>query len=108
MSQPDPDTDDDIGFVHVPEKRRYEIRDGDTVAGFTRYRLPDDEHVDFLHTEVGEAYDGRGLASRLVAFALSDVREAGKRIIPHCPYIAVWLKRHHEFDEVIDWPEPRR
>ena len=23
-------------------------------------------------------------------------REQGKRIIPHCPYVQSWLKRHHE------------
>ena len=44
-----------IAYVHVPEKHRYEIRDGETLAGFTQYRLPDDVHVDFIHTEVDDA-----------------------------------------------------
>ena len=100
-------TESEPTFAHAPKRHRYEIRDGETVAGFTVYHLPDDEHVDFIHTEVDDAYGGRGLASVLVAFALADVREQGKRIIPHCPYVQSWLKRHHEYDDITDWPEPR-
>lgn len=96
--------DDQIRYVHDTVKRRYEIHDGDTVVGFARYRLPDDDHVDFVHTEVDEAYNGRGLASGVVAFALADVRSSGKRIIPHCPYVANWIKRHNEYDDITDWP----
>ncbi|WP_018158177.1 GNAT family N-acetyltransferase [Demetria terragena] len=94
----------DIYFAHAPDRRRYEIRDGETVAGFTQYRLPDDQHVDFVHTEVDEAYNGRGLASGLVSFALADVRKSGKRIIPHCPYVASWITRHPEYNDITDVP----
>lgn len=99
------DADDStISFAHAPDKARYEVRDGDATIGFTRYRLPDDVHVDFVHTEVDESYGGRGLAGDLVAFALADVRASGKRIIAHCPYVAMWLKRHHDFDDITDQP----
>lgn len=94
----------DIGYVHAPELNRYEVRDGDDVIGFTEYRLPDDVHVDFVHTEVDEEYGGRGLAGELVAFALADVREAGKRIIPHCPYVAKWITKHPEYADITDVP----
>ncbi|TNM41189.1 N-acetyltransferase [Nocardioides albidus] len=92
----------DITYVHVPEKHRYEIRDGETLVGFTQYRLPDDVHVDFLHTEVDDAYGGRGLAGELVAMALADVRGQGKRIIAHCPYVAKWVVKHDEFADITD------
>ena len=55
-------TDPEITYVHAPEHHRYEIRDGAELAGFTQYRLPDDEHVDFVHTEVDDKYAGQGLA----------------------------------------------
>lgn len=97
-----------ITYVHAPQRRRYEIRDGQAVIGFTLYRLPPDgNHVDFIHTEVNEAYNGRGLASNLVAFALDDVEAGGKRIIAHCTYVAAWIKRHPEHADVTDWPEAR-
>ncbi|MFC7505343.1 GNAT family N-acetyltransferase [Nocardioides sp. CPCC 206347] len=91
-----------ITYVHVPDLRRYEIRDVDVLAGFTQYRLPDDVHVDFVHTEVDDAYGGRGLAGGLVEFALADVRAQGKRIIAHCPYVARWLTKHPEYDDITD------
>ncbi|MDQ6526986.1 GNAT family N-acetyltransferase [Nocardioides sp. LHD-245] len=91
-----------ITYVHVPERRRYAIRDGETLAGFTQYRLPDGVHVDFVHTEVDDAYAGRGLAGELVTMALADVRAQGKRIIAHCPYVAKWLTKHPEYDDIND------
>jgi predicted GNAT family acetyltransferase len=60
-----------------------------------------------VHTEVSEAYGGQGLAGKLVAFALDDVRTQGKRIIPECPYVANWLRKNGEaagFAEITDWP----
>jgi predicted GNAT family acetyltransferase len=103
-----------IDYVHAPDQHRYEIRDLDkagddepdgALAGFTQYRLPDDVHVDFVHTEVDDAYEGQGLASKLVEFALADVREQGKRIIPHCPYVARWIRKHEgRFDDITDFP----
>ncbi len=97
-------SDDPITVVHHSDRHRYEVLDGDAVVGFVTYRLPDDGHVDFVHTEVDDAYEGRGLASRLVGFALADVRAAGKRIVPHCPYVARWVRRHPEYLELTDWP----
>jgi predicted GNAT family acetyltransferase len=93
-----------IDYVHAPEENRYEIRDGEKLIGLTQYRLPDDLHVDFVHTEVDDEYEGQGLASKLVAFALADVREQDKRIIPHCPYVARWIRKHAgEYDDITDW-----
>ncbi|TIC84944.1 N-acetyltransferase [Nocardioides sp. GY 10113] len=90
---------------HAPERHRYEILDGERRIGLTQYRLPDDEHVDFVHTEIDEAYGGRGLAGRLISFALADVRERGKRIIPHCPFVAGWIDKHPEYEEITDRPD---
>ena len=96
------DAPSNISYVHVPDLTRYEIRDGDVLAGFAEYVLPDDVHVDFVHTEVDEAYGGQGLAGGVVEFALADVRAQGKRIIAHCPYVAKWLTKHPEYDDITD------
>ncbi|TWG99600.1 hypothetical protein L615_002500000290 [Nocardioides sp. J9] len=93
---------DAITYVHAPEQHRYEVRDGEDVVGFAQYRLPDDEHVDFVHTEVDDAYGGRGLAGAVVEFALADVRDRGRRVIAHCPYVARWLTKHPEYDDIAD------
>ena len=94
---------DDITVANAPERLRYELRLGEDVIGFTTYRLVG-RRVVFIHTEVNEEYSGRGLAERLAKFALDDVRAAGKRIVPRCPYIAAYLRRHHEYDDIVDAP----
>ncbi|GAA1544592.1 GNAT family N-acetyltransferase [Nocardioides humi] len=93
-----------IRYVHAPDEHRYEIRDGEALVGFTEYRLPDDVHVDFVHTEVDDAYGGRGLAGGVVEFALADVRAQGRRIVPHCPYVAKWITQHPEYEDITDRP----
>ncbi|MBM9460333.1 N-acetyltransferase [Nocardioides sp. zg-536] len=93
-----------ISYAHAPQAHRYEVRDGDEVIGFAEYRVPDEKHLDFVHTEVDESYGGRGLAGELVRFALDDVRQQGKRAIPHCSYVAKWIGKHDEYADLADFP----
>src|SRR5687767_40679 len=82
-------------------RHRYEILVDGKRAGLTEYRDRDEQRV-FFHTEVDDAFAGQGLAARLVQAALEDVRESGKRIVPVCPYVAKFLTRHAEFDDITD------
>ena len=91
-----------IDIVHVPERHRYELHDGDKRIGMALYRVQDDGAVyAFDHTEVDEGYSGLGLASRLVSFALDDVRSKGARIRPYCPYVRAFLRRHAEYRDLV-------
>ncbi|MEU6930775.1 GNAT family N-acetyltransferase [Streptomyces sp. NPDC046385] len=85
----------------VDARHRYEILVDDQRAGLTAYRDREDRRV-FFHTEIDEAYAGQGLASVLVENALNDVRAAGLRIVPVCPYVAKFLKKHEEFADITD------
>jgi predicted GNAT family acetyltransferase len=85
----------------VDSRHRYEILVDGTRAGLTAYRDRGEQRV-FFHTEVDDAYAGQGLASQLVRQALTDVREAGKRIVPVCPYVAKFVQRHEEFADITD------
>lgn len=68
------------------EQGRYEVWVDDERAGFTDYRLSG-ERIAFTHTEVADAFGGRGLARKLVADALSDARRRGLGVLPFCPYV---------------------
>ncbi|MFG2117096.1 GNAT family N-acetyltransferase [Streptomyces sp. NPDC048718] len=85
----------------VDARHRYEIAVADQRAGLTAYRDRDDRRV-FFHTEIDDAYAGRGLAGVLVEYALNDVRASGMRIVPVCPYVAKFLKKHEEFADIAD------
>lgn len=82
---------------HEPSKYRYEILDGDTVAGTAAY-LPDveDRVWDFNSTHVRPEYEGKGLAAKLVNFALTDAKAQGHEIVATCSYVEAYLKRHPE------------
>lgn len=91
----------DIEIVHVPENSRYEIRlDGKTV-GFTEAKERDDGVVLFSHTVVDDAHEGEGLASKLVAGALDDVRAHDRRIEVTCEYVLGFLTRHEEYLDLL-------
>lgn len=85
----------------IDAKHRYAIRVDGATAGFTVYRDRDGQRV-FHHTEIDDAFAGQGLASVLVTEALNDVRRSGMRIVPVCPYVAKYLKKHEEFADITD------
>ncbi|TDC18907.1 N-acetyltransferase [Streptomyces sp. 8K308] len=87
--------------ARVADRDRYEIRLGDELVGFAEYRDHDGQRV-FHHTEIADAFGGRGLAATLVTAALNDTREAGLRIVPVCPYVAKYLRKHDEFTDITD------
>jgi predicted GNAT family acetyltransferase len=85
----------DIDVVDNHELRRFEITVDGKVAGFAVYRTEPGAVV-FTHTEIDPAFEGQGLGSKLAAAALKDVRDRGLEIVPLCPFIAAYLKRHPE------------
>jgi predicted GNAT family acetyltransferase len=86
--------------VHrVDAENRYEIHVGDEVAGFAAYRDRADQRV-IYHTEIKDAFSGRGLSSVLVTQALTDVRDSGKHVVPVCPLVAAYLRKHREFSDI--------
>lgn len=90
---------DDLRIVDVPERQRYEaVLDG-RVVGFTEYRRVRGRLI-FIHTEVDPAMKGRGVAGRLAAGALDDVRAQGLRFTAKCPFIAAWLERHPQYEDI--------
>ena len=82
------------------ERRRFEIYDGDRLAGFTQYRMNGDLMA-FMHTEIDPAFEGRGMASQLIRFALEDARSRGLEVLPFCPFVNGFIQRHQEWADVI-------
>jgi len=60
----------------------------------------------FYHTEVQPRFEGRGLATILVGEALEATRADGKRIVPVCPMVAAFIKKHPEFRDITDKATP--
>jgi broad specificity phosphatase PhoE/predicted GNAT family acetyltransferase len=56
----------------------------------------------FVHTEVDDAFQGRGLATILVNEAVKSTRADGLGIVAVCPMIAAFLNKHKQFDDIVD------
>ena len=85
----------------VPERARYELREGGELRGWLDY-LPAGRSVILAHTEVLEGGEGRGLGSQLVRAVLEDLRGREVTAIPTCPFAAAFISRHPEYADVVD------
>lgn len=90
----------ELRIVDNPEANRFEARLGDRLVGFSEYR-PATGRVIFVHTEVDPGFEGRGFGSRLAKGALEAVRARGLKASIHCPFIAAYLERHREYDDIV-------
>jgi predicted GNAT family acetyltransferase len=90
----------EITFVDVPEAKRYEAHRGDELVGFAGYRLRPGL-IAFVHTEVDERFEGHGLGSRLVSFALDDARARGLDVLPFCRFFDGYIKEHREYVDLV-------
>jgi predicted GNAT family acetyltransferase/glutaredoxin len=90
----------DAEVVDVPEASRYELRLDGHLIGLAAYGRRDGR-IAFTHTEVDESCEGRGFGSRLAAAALDDARRKGLEILPLCPFIAHYVERHPEYQELV-------
>jgi uncharacterized protein len=91
--------------VDRPEQHRFEIVADGTVAGFADYQLRGDA-ITFTHTEIDEAYEGKGLGSVLVKHALQSARDRDLAVLPLCPFVRDWIARHEDYLPLV--PESAR
>jgi predicted GNAT family acetyltransferase len=98
-------TEPRIAIADNPDEQRYEINLGDELAGFTQYRLRPGL-IAFIHTEIDDRFEGQGLGSQLIRFALDDARDRELAVLPFCPFVNGYIKRHREYVDLV--PEANR
>jgi len=83
-----------------PDEQRYELLSDGELVGELVYRLRD-SRITLLHTEVSPSVEGQGLGGRLVAGALDDIRARGLRVVPLCPFVRAYLRRHPDAADLV-------
>jgi predicted GNAT family acetyltransferase len=91
--------------IRNDESSRYELTDGDELAGFAVFDLSEGGRIAFTHTEIDKAFRGRGFGDIIASESLADAARRGETIVPLCPFIARYLKDHEVPGGIIDWPE---
>ncbi|MBN9500389.1 MAG: N-acetyltransferase [Armatimonadetes bacterium] len=61
--------------------------------------------IALIHTEVPEEFRGHNFANILAKFALDTARAEDLKVLPYCPFIKVYLKRHPEYADLVTHEE---
>lgn len=72
---------------------RFEINVGGQVA-FLVYERRGGDQILLVHTEVPPALRGQRIGDRLAKAALEAARRERRRVIPVCPFVRAYLRRH--------------
>ena len=91
---------DEITFDHDEERETFEAIIGEERA-LLEYRSNKEGKFFITHTEVPPALQGKGIASILVKHVFDYIRENNMRMIPVCPYVKSYLKKHPEEMDLV-------
>ena len=94
------DTKDPV-VRHNEADHRFELEIEGRTA-FLQYRLPKaGDSISLLHTEVPAELEGHGMGGKLAQAALEFARAAHLKVIPLCPFVAAYIRRHPEYLELV-------
>ena len=79
---------------------RYVIDLGDGAEAEMTFQKAADGTITIDHTGVPPAFEGRGIASKLVNKAIDDARAEGFKITPLCSYVVAQFRRHPEWADL--------
>lgn len=82
------------------ELQRFEL-ELDGGHAFMTFRRRDDTLV-LSHTEVPPEHEGGGVGGRLARHALDYARANGLTVVPRCPFVSAWLRRHPEYADLVE------
>lgn len=82
------------------EAGRFVITVDGEPAGLAQYR-DRGRALAFVHTEIDDRFEGRGLGGRLISAALDDVRGRGLMVLPFCPFVRGYIERHQEYLDLM-------
>jgi predicted GNAT family acetyltransferase len=90
----------DVRITDVEAEQRYEATIDGNLAGVIEYVVKHGR-IALVHTEVLPAFEGMGVASELIGFAIDDARRRGLLVIATCPFVRTYVERHPETHDII-------
>ncbi|AOM78802.1 GNAT family N-acetyltransferase [Pedobacter steynii] len=90
----------DLPLVKNTEDKRFELKIGDYIT-FIDYK-EHDKKIWLIHTEAPAELQGKGAATAVIEKTLAYIEENGYTLIPICPLVAAYLKRHPDWNRILD------
>ena len=82
------------------EMSRFELKVADHIA-FTEYER-NGNRIFLTHTEVPKELEGQGVGAALVEKELQYIEANHWKLVPYCPYVQAYLRRHPEWNRILD------
>ncbi|ARN79029.1 hypothetical protein BST97_14100 [Nonlabens spongiae] len=89
----------DYQFNDNEDLKWFELHLNDAIA-FIDYIVAQ-ETIYLTHTEVPKGYEGQGIGFIIVKRALNDIKSKGLKLVPLCPFVAMYLKKNPEWKELV-------
>lgn len=81
------------------EKSRFELEVDDYIA-LIEYKETFSK-IALIHTEVPEELAGKGVGTAVVEKTLQQIETTGKELLPYCPFVFAYIKRHPEWKKLV-------
>lgn len=91
--------DEQLKLVNNQEKARFEL-EVDGYVAFIDYKIKG-EKIYLIHTEVPAELAGKGVGNAIVLKTLKFVQDKGYSLVPLCPFVAAYIKRHPEWEAIV-------
>ncbi|PSR56516.1 N-acetyltransferase [Adhaeribacter arboris] len=89
-----------MDIIHDPDDLRFYAEVAGEEAELT-YTYPEDTVMDLDYTYIPPAARNKGLADQLVKAGLDFARESNFQVIPSCPVVEAYVKRHPEYHDIV-------
>jgi predicted GNAT family acetyltransferase len=90
---------EELSLKDNTELNRFEL-DVDGSTAFLEYKRSRD-WLFLNHTEVPEIIGGKGVASAVIQKSFQYAKDNNYKIVPICPFVQSFLKRHPEWNEIV-------
>ncbi len=93
------DNEEKYTLVENVEHKQYEFHIGGHIARIEYIKA---QNIVYLtHTEIPTQLEGKGIGSALVKQVLQDIKEKDLTLVPLCPFVALYIKRHPEWRALV-------
>lgn len=87
-------------LIDNTDENQYEFHVGKYIPKI-EYIKTNNGEIYLTHTEVPVALEGQGIGSQLAEKVLADIEKQGLRLVPLCPFIAGYIKKHQDWRRIV-------
>ena len=89
-----------LALTNNETDNRFEMKVGDYTA-LIQYKKSHNR-IKLIHTEVSPELEGKGAATAIIEKTLDYIEKNNFKLIPVCPLVFAYIKRHPEWKRIVD------